>query len=94
MLRVRDYPLMLSRILYTIHCCVQIAQVRTCRSLTPPVRRVRERADEQRDVVMFGRILNCERDLNERVERLPVRPLEILLGLEHDLVGPRFERCG
>jgi len=29
--------------------------------------------------------------LNERKKRLPARPLEILLGLEHDLVGPRLE---
>lgn len=29
--------------------------------------------------------------LNERKKRFPARPLEILPGLEHDLVGPRLE---
>jgi len=41
---------------------------------------------------MFGGILNCERDLNERIKRLSARPLEILPGLERDLVIPGLER--
>jgi len=44
-------------------------------------------------VVMFGGILDCERDLNERIKRLPTRPLEILPGLERDLVIPRLKRA-
>jgi hypothetical protein len=63
-------------------------------------------------VIVFGRILNRECDLqgesrtefsrrrngvsstthlNERVKRLPIRPLEILPGLEYDLVSPRLK---
>lgn len=30
--------------------------------------------------------------LNERIERLPTRSLEVLLGLEHDLVRSRLKR--
>jgi len=62
------------------------------KTLTPPVGRVREGANEERDVVMFGRILNCEYNLNERVKRLSTRPLKILFGLKHDLVSPRLKR--
>ena len=80
-------------------------------SSTPPVSGIRERAYEEGDVVMFGRILNFKRDLqrgsavnfsgNDRVsrithldewiKRLPARSLEILLGLEHDLINPRLQ---
>lgn len=94
--------------LYTMHCRVHIVykyllSASCCLSpcinpryvrvfLTPSVGCVGEWADEKGNVVMLGRVLNRECDLNERVKRLPTGPLEILFGLKHDLVSPGLKR--